>query len=218
MTVIQLIFAIGGVVLLAILVAVLLNGRSKTPKKPTPAKGESSAVHPAVDEHGNPLPPEIPHITQADLQKLQEATQASYQRAVDDAAKSFHADLATTSQQLNKLIVNLTTDVVENELDDYRVGLANAREQALAALRKMESSVELKQKELTGDVESEMAKRRQFLMDRLDEKLGAAVAAYIVESLGMDADLGAQRSYLLANLERHKQELKEEIADGSSAK
>ncbi len=208
MTTIQIILVVGGVLVGAILLALMLS------RRPTEVVEQDKAE--AVQQQA-PLP-EIPHITEAELARLQTSTQEAYRQAVAAAAKGFHQDLATTSTQLNKLIVNLTTDVVERELEDYRVSLANAREQAIAALRKMESTVEQKQTELEGDMDAEMVKRRQYLMDQLDKKLGAAVAAYIVESLGIDADLGAQRSYLLANLERHRDELKREITSGTASK
>lgn len=206
----QIILIVGGVLLLAVVVAVAVS-RGQHGQAKTAANGKVQAG-PQV------ATPDIPHITEAELAELKTATEQAYRQAVEQASQSFHSDLTTTSTQLNKLIVNLTTDVVERELEDYRVSLANAREQAIAALRKMESAVEEKQSQLEGDMDAEMVKRRQFLMEQLDQKLGAAVAAYIVESLGIDADLGAQRSYLLANLERHRDELKREIADGTASK
>jgi hypothetical protein len=96
--------------------------------------------------------------------------------------------------------------------------LSAARESALTSLKEMQGAVEQKQKDLEADVDTELGKRRQVLMERLDKQLGAAVAAYIVESLGVNADLGAQRAFLLENLERHKKDLKQEIADGNPAK
>jgi hypothetical protein len=158
-----------------------------------------------------------PHLTQADLDKLNTQAQTAFAKAVEEGAQTFHADLEGTSEQLNKLIIRITTDVVERELGEYRDSLAKAREAALGSLAQMQSAVEQKQKDLEADVDAELAKRRQYLMERLDRRLGAAVAAYVVESLGMNADLGAQRAFLLENLEHHKKELKQEVLDGNSA-
>jgi flagellar biosynthesis/type III secretory pathway protein FliH len=180
-----------------LLLAVLLSLRRR--HRATP-KAAAETVQPA------------PHLTKEELEKLQQSTKVVFEQAVDAASKGFHADLAATSEQLNKLIVRLTTDVVERELEEYRQGLAAARADALKSLQQMQTSVEERQKSLEADVDGELAKRRAFLMEKLDQRLGAAVAAYIVESLGQGADLGAQRSFLLENLERHKDDLKKELA------
>jgi uncharacterized protein YbjQ (UPF0145 family) len=158
-----------------------------------------------------------PHITPEELERLRKSTQEVFEKAVNDSAEGFHADLAATSQKLNELITRLTTQVVERELDEYRQGLTAARQQALGSLQEMQTAVQQKQKSLEADVDSELAKRQAFLIERLDQRLGAAVAAYIVESLGQGADLGAQRTFLLENLERHKEELKKEVSGGGSS-
>lgn len=196
-------------VLLVTLLVVRGHHRGPAPAKESEGSRSGQAALPAD---------EVPHLTEDDLEKLRAKAKEAFGEAVDEGAKIFHNDLASTSEQLNKLVVRITTDVVERELDEYRQGLSTARSAALASLQQMQSSVEQKQRDLEADVDSEMQKRRQFLMERLDKKLGAAVSAYIVESLGMDADLGAQRAFLLENLERHKKELKAEIVDGGSTK
>lgn len=173
--------------------------------------------HGKISQPVPPPQPATPHLTQADLERLNAAAQQAFATAVEEGAKSFHADLTATSQQLNKLINNITTDVIQQELEEYRQSLATAREEALASLKAMQGAAEQKQQALEGDVDAELAKRRQYLMERLDKSLGAAVAAYVVESLGVNADLGAQKSFLLENLERHKKEIKQEVNDGRSA-
>ena len=78
----------------------------------------------------------------------------------------------------------------------------------------MQTAVDSKRKDLEADLDAELVKRREALSARIDKKLGAAVAAYIVESLGKGTDLGAQRKFMLESLERHKADLKKEIEGG----
>lgn len=157
-----------------------------------------------------PSPAQLP----ADqLTKLQQDTQAAFKFAVNDAAQKFHEDLAATSKSLNQLTLKLTTEVVERELEDYRTGLADARAQALGSLAEMQKAVVEKQKALETDLDAEIAKRREFLIAKLDSKLGQAVAAYLVESLGQGVDLGAQKTFLLENLERNKEALKKDLSN-----
>jgi len=136
-----------------------------------------------------------------------------FEKAINEAAGEFKQNVHGSSQRLSDLIVQLTTNVVEEELKVYRTELASARDAALQSLKEMQTAIESKQKELEEGVGTEMAQRKAYLLGRLDTRLGAAVAAYIVESLGQSADLGAQQGYLLESLERHKAELKKDLTD-----
>lgn len=185
------------IVLVAINLAVVLIFSRRRPAAP-PA--QAAAVSPAQ------LPAD-------QLTKLQQDTQAAFKFAVNDAAQKFHEDLAATSKSLNQLTLKLTTEVVERELEDYRKGLAEARAQALGSLAEMQKAVGEKQKALETDLDAEIAKRREFLIAKLDSKLGQAAAAYLVESLGQGVDLGAQKTFLLENLERNKEALKKDLSN-----
>lgn len=176
------------------------------------SRGGRGQAKPPIEAAKDPAP----RMTPEELEQLRHSTQEVFEKAVNDSAQGFHTDLAVTSQKLNELITRLTTQVVERELDEYRRGLTAAREQALGSLQDMQAAVQQRQKDLEADVDSELAKHQAFLIERLDQRLGAAVAAYIVESLGQGADLGAQRAFLLENLERHKEELKKEVSGGGS--
>jgi hypothetical protein len=164
----------------------------------------------------DPKPPAaaaMSHLSPVEQQQLEQTATAAFKQTVDSATAQFGEDLHQTSGKLNQLIVRLTTEVVERELEQYRQSLATARSAALDSLTKMQQAVEERQNSLQSDLDTEVVKRRDYLIQRLELKLGEAVSAYIVESLGQGADLGAQRSFLLDSLERHKAELKKEFAD-----
>jgi hypothetical protein len=165
-------------------------------------------------KHLSPSPvtkPLVEVATPKDFKKLDKDSHEIFTEAVEKASKQFNQDLEDTNSRLNELILKLSTDVVDQEIEQYRTGLAQARASALATLAQMQVAVEEKQESIEKDLEAEVAKRRDFLMKRLDKKLGSAVAAYIVECLGQGADLGAQREYVLKTLEQNKEAFKQEL-------
>jgi uncharacterized protein YbjQ (UPF0145 family) len=200
MDIIVIIVVVQSVLILLLVFAVLLLQR-----RPKESKAEAAAAKQVAT--ATKLRPD-------ELERLHHSTEDVFTKAVNESAQTFHTDLKATSQQLNRLIVRLTTDVVERELQDYRDGLAAAREEAVGSLRNMQNMVEQTQKDLEADVNAQLEKRQQHLIEQLDKRLGETVAAYIVESLGQGADLGAQRAFLLESLERHKEDLKREITGG----
>jgi hypothetical protein len=209
-----------GVIILGLLVAVVLMVRAYR----NDVKGSAAATTPPTHHGGAdkdvavPAPPaEAPAgvtLPQGiDTPAMEQMAKTVFEKAVNEAAGDFKQDVHGSSQRLSDLIVRLTTNVVEEELKVYRTELASARDAALKSLQEMQVAIEDKQKELEQGVGTEMAQRKAHLLERLDTRLGAAVAAYIVESLGQGADLGAQRTYLLESLERHKAELKKDLTD-----
>ncbi len=164
---------------------------------------------------GLPVPPvdALPiKLSEEKIAALEAQTQAAFEQAVTNASAKFNQDIAGTSQRLNDLIVRLTTGVVEDELGEYRKGLETARTAALGSLQKMQTTVDQQQEALQGDMVAAVQKRQQDLTAKMEAKFGTVVSNYIVESLGQAVDLGAQREYLMASLERNKDALKKDVA------
>ncbi len=171
----------------------------------------SLPVVPALPTPPTPPPIQLPELSPEERARLEQGASTAFEAAVQSATQRFGANLDETSKKLNELISRLTTDVVEKELEQYRGSLGEARKSALDALASMQSDIEQRQHSLQTEIDNEMAARRDYLLERLDKKLGEAVSAYLVESLGQGADLGAQRTYLLESLQRYKDDLKAEF-------
>ncbi len=69
-----------------------------------------------------------------------------------------------------------------------------------------------RRKELEAQLEAEMTAQKQHLVTQLDTKLADVVSSFLTETLQHDVDLGAQETYLLSQLEAHKEELKKGLS------
>ena len=188
---------IGVLLVNTVLLGVLVGRRPKPPVKPM---SEASSAP--------TLPLEV-------RERLEQRATAAFETAVEKATAQFGQDLEATSSHLNALIVKLTTDIVERELKEYKKGIEAARQSAIENLGQVQRETLERQKALQNDLEAQVSQRRQQLLERVDQRLGEAAVAYIVESLGQGADLGAQRSWLLESLERHKADLKKDLANAA---
>lgn len=191
-----------GIVILALNLVLLTVLATRKPPTPPP---------PPAPPH--PAPPPQPELSPEVRERLEQQAAATFGAAIAKATGQFGKDLDETSTRLNGLIVKLTTEIVERELKDYKAGIEAARQSAIESLGKVQTETLERQKSLQHDIETELSQRRQQLLERVDRRLGEAAVAYIVESLGQGADLGAQRTWLLDSLERHKADLKKDLAD-----
>lgn len=159
----------------------------------------------------NRQPALAPKLSRETVARLEARTQAAFQTSVDQAIQHFQQDIDKTSASLNELIVRLTTAVVEEELVQYRQGLAAARTSALSSLTGMQQAVDDQQALLQADMRAAIDRHQTELLERLDRDIATIATNYIVEALGQGVDLGAQRDYLLASLERNKTALRQDI-------
>lgn len=180
--------------------------------RPQKAEPEKSHKHPQTIQ--------LPAATREKL--LQEA-QVNFEAILDHTAEGLQKDLDDTSSKINKLMDRLSADIISNELEHYRSDLEKLRKEVGEDIRTARGEVTSQQAELKAkllaevDVEKQRALHqveleKQRLMQQIDTKLADAVTSFLLETLQHNVDLGAQSTYLLAQLEEHKAELVKGVA------
>ncbi len=156
------------------------------------------------------LPPEV-------KERLLKVAQTNFQTILDRSATELQRDLKTTTEQLNKHLAKLGTDIISDEMNRYHNDLEQLRKQAETTLVSAQTDITEHQAEL----KAKLAERQTELEDQLvenikieqqqitkdiDTKLADAMASFLLETLQHNVDLGAQSAYLTATLEEHKAE------------
>jgi predicted nucleic acid-binding Zn-ribbon protein len=157
------------------------------------------------------------HLSAAAREHLLEESQTKFEAALDNTASRLQQDLAGTADKMNKLVEQLGTVVIGNELEHYRTELIQLRKQAEVSLGKVSEEVAAHQADLKAQLAKEIEVEKQMLVQQIDTKLGDAVAAFLLETLQHNVDLGAQKAYLTSMLEEHKADFKKEVADENQA-
>lgn len=168
------------------------------------------------------IPPTVKH-------EMLVKAQAQYQSVLDEAAKELQRDLKATSTALSAQLDKLGSDIVAEEMKQYRTSLDKLRESTTSTLTGAQAAIAEHQAELEktyverkaaleAQLATDMAAEKTQLMAQLDTKLADAVSAFLIETLQHNVDLGAQSAYLTAQLEAHKDDFKREINETSPAK
>lgn len=173
-------------------------------------KQKSSALHPKPASSHKPAP--LP----ANVRKqLLAASQAQYQKVIDQSAAKLARDLDTTEAQLNARLDSFGSGMIDEEITIYREELAKLREQAAQILHDAQAEITEHQTALKATMASEVAEEKQRLIQQIDTKLADAMASFLMENLPHNVDLGAQNAYLLSVLEDHKAEFAREVNDAA---
>ena len=72
----------------------------------------------------------------------------------------------------------------------------------------LDELLEKRRKELESQLETELRAQKDITAKQIDTKLADAIASFLSETLQHEVDLGAQETFLIAQLEAHKDELK----------
>lgn len=175
------------------------------------------------------------HLPMQVKERLLKVAESDYEEVLAKSVAEFKGDLNKTADKINDTLTQVSGNILGEEMDRYRKTLAELREKAEQARSQAQTDVERHQAELealivqrqqameTKFIERHAALERQAAADvlaakkayveRIDAKLADAVTSFLSTTLQYNADLGAQESYLLSELEKHKNELIKEVMD-----
>lgn len=150
-------------------------------------------------------------------ERLQEEAEANFEHVMGKATKQLTQDLTATEGRLTQQLEKLGSELVRKEMDRYHEELDSLRKRAEAAENGAQDQLTQHQTELQAKMAEEVTAEKQRLLQQIDTKLADAVASFLTETLQHNVDLGAQASYLVAQLEEHKADFKREVADEAHA-
>lgn len=147
------------------------------------------------------------HLPSAVKDRILEAAQANFQLALKRSADDFEQNLVATGARLNQTLEKLGTETVGNEASRHEAELKQIHLQMEAALKAVPDQISSQKAELAKALEQATIAERDKLVKQMETKLADAVAAFLVETLGHNVDLGAQNAYLISVLDEHKSDL-----------
>lgn len=175
------------------------------------------------------------HLPMAVKERLLRVAESDYQDVLTRSVIDFKGDLRETTAKINDELTQISGDILGEEMDRYKKMLNELRTKAEQTRSQAQTDVERHQAELESlimerqklletkflerhaslekQAEAEIIAAKNAYIQRIDKKLADAVTSFLSTTLQYNADLGAQESYLLAELEKHKNELIKEVAD-----
>lgn len=173
-------------------------------------------AHFKPEQHAEPEPQPVDVPADLKAQMLKDSEE-KFISAINQSVSQLQDNLQVTTNDINNLIKKMAVEVVNNELQEYRDGLAKLHEQAEKDLGEMSQNMRSHETELQTKMAEEVAAEKQRLLKQIDTKLGDAVGSFLLENLGKNVDLGSQSAYLMSLLEEHKDEFKKEVDDVAPA-
>lgn len=151
-------------------------------------------------------------------QRLLQAAELDFQNVLNRTGHELQRDQLQLADHLNDRLDKLGNAIVDEEMKRYRAKLyelttkakntlENAQTETQAHQNEINAAIEKRRSEIEAQLLTSAQADRDKLREQLDVKLSDAVMAFLMETLRHGIDIGAQRNYLLSQLEEHKQEL-----------
>lgn len=139
-----------------------------------------------------------------------------------EAVNEMHTIINGATEQLKTSLSSMTTAVTVNveqrikELADaqfaqYQDVLTKSLEGNQQAMMSMEKEIAEKRARLESVLRAAIEKEFNNRIATFETRMNDVVASYIVESLGTNADMSAQVDAIVESLEKHKEEIKQDI-------
>lgn len=134
-----------------------------------------------------------------------------YKENLNDVVSRTNQAVGEAQQNLVKHQAELEKKLAERQsaFEAKLVELQTGIEKTLTSRQaEIDQLLDKRRKELETQLETEMKAQKDHLVAQMDTKLADVVSSFLTETLQHEVDLGAQESYLLSQLEAHKDDLK----------
>ncbi len=176
--------------------------------------------------HGHPSASttEAPTLSKAARDRLLHNAEATFKAILEHAAGELQFDLKDTSDSVSGKLKQVGDEIIDTEMNRYQESLEGLRKEteeiigsAAKYVAEHQADTELlmiqRRKEMETALSDIMNSEKDRLQAAIDTKLAGSVTSFLIETLGHDVDLGAQSTYLIKQLDEHKQELIKELRD-----
>ncbi len=172
---------------------------------------------PAEDPNFNKLAEaDIEHIFNDEFrEELRNRGRLHFEKIIGENAMFLQQDLRLTTSQINDYMKSEITKTLQEAFSKYQESINDAEQLALESIQKTQDTVE-KQREIMGQqMENEIAKEKARLTERFTNRLADIVNHYVLAAIGNQISLDDQLEFILAELERNKTAIIEDINQGT---
>ncbi len=159
---------------------------------------------------------DIEHIFNDEFrEELRNRGRLHFEKIIGENAMFLQQDLRLTTSQINDYMKTEITKTLTEAFTKYEESINDAKQLALESIEKTQATVE-QQRELMGQqLEHQMGAEKQRLTEQFSTNMAAIVNHYVLSAIGNQISLEDQLEFIMAELERNKQAIIDDINLGT---
>src|SRR5581483_6323832 len=179
----------------------------------TQQKTSATAGPPKLDQAADV---DIEHIFNEEFREaLRNRGRLHFEKIIGENAMFLQQDLRETTAQLNDYMRSEITRTLQDEFKKYEQSITDAKQLALESIDKTITTIEHQRQFLQTQLESQYQAQKNEIISHLEQDMARIVNHYVVQAIGNQIDIADQLNYILAEIERNKVAIIEDIKRGS---
>jgi hypothetical protein len=148
-------------------------------------------------------------------EELRNRGRLHFEKIISDSAMFLQQDLRLTSSQLSEHIKNVITSKLQEEINNYGQTVRDAKTTAIEAIQRTNAAIDEQRKALGQQVQTEIAAEKARAIDQFEKNMADIINHYMLEVVGSQIDLSDQMEFILADLEKNKQAIVEDLKNAT---
>lgn len=159
---------------------------------------------------------DIEHIFNDEFrEELRNRGRLHFEKIIGENAMFLQQDLRLTTSQVNDYMKQEITKTLQEAFSKYQESINDAEQLALESIQKTQDTVEKQREIMSQQMEGEIAKEKAKLTERFSNRMADIVNHYVLAAIGNQISLEDQLEFILAELERNKTAIIEDINQGT---
>jgi len=192
-------------IIFGVIIVIHNRKNSKKPKSLTNHQLSEEAIKQNVAEVFN----------EAFKEELRNRGRLHFEKIISENAMFLQQDLQLTTSQLNEYLKNEVTKNLQSEFKKYEQSLEDARQLAIEAIQKTNQAIDKEREVLSNEIQKQIDLEKQQVLENFQNHLATIVNRYILAAIGDQIDLNDQLAFIVADLEKNKEAIKEDVIHGA---
>jgi hypothetical protein len=180
----------------------------KSPSLTGSKGGPSQALEGAAKE-------DVEHIFNDEFrEELRNRGRLHFEKIIGENAMFLQQDLRQTTTQLNDYMRSEITRTLQQEFKKYEQSITDAKQLALDSIEKTITTIEQQRAFLQQQLATQSEAQKAQIVERFEAEMASIINHYVLRAIGNQIDLSDQLDYILAELEKNKKAIIEDIKRG----
>ena len=177
------------------------------------AKGHGKGVQGETEEAADQ---DVEHIFNDEFrEELRNRGRLHFEKIIGENAMFLQQDLRQTTAQLNDYMRGEITRTLQQEFKKYEQSISDAKQIAVGSIEKTIKTIEQQRQFLETQMQTQAEAQRAHIVEQFEKGMASIVNHYVLRAIGNQIDLSDQLDYILAELERNKAAIVEDIKRGA---
>jgi len=180
-----------------------------------------------VSHSGPPLPDtqasldktaknQVEHIFDNEFrEELRNRGRLHFEKVIGENAMFLQQDLRQTTAQLNDYMRGEIMRTLQEEFKKYEQSISDAKQIALQSIDKTIATIDQQRDFLESQLHTQSEAQKLRIITQFERAMASILNHYIVQALGDQIDISDQLDFILAELEKNKADILEDIKRGA---